>query len=229
MSPVVVRSKLRKEFATLRERWPRKMTECPMNIPDTVRDTLRRAIFEHSNANVELEFRLGRAINGAFIPGVTRRTFDALLKVLDASSAFARRDVTTLEKLNGTDARFIIENGDEANGRWCYKKKLASHTYGGGSRRVAVAIEGHDHAPPPPGSPPFKFHRLKKRTSFRHECWSVDLTRVTSNLPGQFDNDEEIFEVELELVGADAYLVYTLDHLLSWGDHLLTEIEHTAL
>jgi hypothetical protein len=189
---------------------------------DTVR-ALCDTMFDHGHKNVELEFRMGRMVNGAFVAGVSKGAFDALLDILQRSPAFVRTDVTTLEKLNGTDARFVITNGDEANGRWCYKKKVHAHT--DATRRISIALEGHDHAPPPPGSPPFTYHRLKKRTSFRHEWWSVDMTRVTSNLPGHFDNDEEIYEVELELTGVDAYFVYTLDHLVSWGNHLVSEIE----
>lgn len=198
------------------------MTIAAQSHADAVR-ALRDTVFDHGHKNVELEFRLGRVVNGAFVAGVSKTIFDTLLDILGRSTAFVRADVTTLEKLNGTDARFVITNGDEANGRWCYKKKV--HAYTEPTRRTSIALEGHDHAPPPPGSPPFTYHRLKKRSSFRHACWSVDLTRVTSNLPGHFDNDEEIYEVELELTGVDAYFVYTLDHLVTWGNHLVSEIE----
>jgi hypothetical protein len=188
--------------------------------------SLRDTIHDHGHKNVELEFRLGRIVNEQYVTGVTKATFDALLRHLEKSPAFSKNEKTTLEKLNGTDARFIIENGDEAGGRWCYKKKVCTETAPGKENvpRASVALEGHDHAPPPPGSPPFKYHRLKKRTSFVHECWTVDMTRVTSNLPGQFDNDEEMYEVEVELTGVDAFFVYTLEYLVEWGLHLLNEL-----
>lgn len=191
---------------------------------------LRQALHEHGHKNVELEFRVGRILNGAFVTGVPKSTFEALMTVLSQSKAFSKTTTTTLEKLNGTDARYVIKDGDEANGVWCYKKKL----YAANGQvfdacqslvpRAAVALEGNDHSPPPPGSPPFKYHRLKKRTSFVHTYWTIDLTRVTSNLPGDFDNDEEKYEVEVELAGVDAYLIYTLDHLCRWGEHILREV-----
>lgn len=189
--------------------------------------SLRDVLHDHGHKNVELEFRLGRVVNNNYIAGVPKATFDALLRLLERSPAFSKKECTTLEKLNGTDARFIIENGDEANGRWCYKKKVFSSTGSGKDLvpRASISLEGHDHTPPPPGSLPFKYHRLKKRTSFTHECWTVDMTRVTSNLPGQFDNDEEIYEVEIELTGVDAFFVYTLDHLVTWGLHFMTELQ----
>lgn len=193
--------------------------------------SLRDALHDQGHQNVELEFRLGRYINGSFVAGVSKLFFETLSRILDASTSFERVNITTLEKLNGTDARFVITNGDEANGKWCYKKKVCTSTdrdpeNKGFTKRASVSIEGHDHAPPPPGSPPFKYHRLKKRSSYMHDCWSVDLTQVTSNLPGQFDNDEEIYEVEVELSRTDAYFMYTLDHLVAWGIHLLNEIQH---
>lgn len=202
-----------------------------MNEPRLVQ-SLRSAIHDHGHKNVELEFRLGRVVNNTYVAGVPKATFEALLRLLEKSPAFSKKEKTTLEKLNGTDARFVIENGNEAQGRWCYKKKIYTDTAPGTKDlvpRASVSLEGHDHAPPPPGSPPFKYHRLKKRTSFECECWTVDMTRVTSNLPGQFDNDEEVYEVEVELTGVDAYFVYTLEHLVAWGSQLLTSLQELVV
>ncbi len=192
--------------------------------------TLRDVIHDHGHKNVELEFRLGRVINSNYVAGVPKATFDSLLRRLNTSPAFSKTEKTTLEKLNGTDARFVIENGDEARGRWCYKKKVFTTTEppkNGLVQRASISLEGHEHAPPPPGSPPFKYHRLKKRTSFVHECWTIDMTRVTSNLPGQFDNDEEIYEVEVELTGVDAFFVYMLEHLVAWGLEMISNLIKT--
>jgi len=189
---------------------------------------LRHSLRDQGHKNVELEFRFGRVINGAFVAGVSKATFEKLFAILDTSPAFQRHEITSLERLNGTDARYVIMNGDESTGEWCYKKKVAVITESGGSDlvcRTAVALEGRDHAPPPAGSPPFVYHRMKKRTSFVHQYWSVDMTRVTSNLPNQFDNDEEIYEVEIELANGDAYFVYTLPYLVEWGLHFIHELQ----
>jgi hypothetical protein len=198
-----------------------------MNDPGVLRN-LRDVLHEQGHLNVEFEVRIGKLVNNKYVAGVSRTKFQHILQFLENSPAFVKKEKTTLEKLNGTDAKFIIENGDEAHGKWFYKKKvysaLCSDAGEGLIPRVSVAIEGHDHTPPPPGSAPYKYHRLKKRTSFKHKCWSVDLTRVTSNLPGQFDNDEEIHEIEVELADTEAYFVYTIDYLVEWGVHLIHEI-----
>lgn len=189
---------------------------------------LRETLRDQGHKNVELEFRLGRVINGQFVAGVSKPFFEALFQLLESSPAFVKRDITTLERLNGTDARYIITNGDDSTGKWCYKKKVAVSTEPPKDTmyvcRAAVALEGRDNPPPPPGSPPFVYHRMKKRTSFVHGHWSIDLTRVTSNLPGQFDNDEEVYEVEIELVDGQAYFVYTLEYLTKWGHHFIHEV-----
>ena len=187
---------------------------------------LRHSLYDQGHKTVELEFRLGRVINGTFIAGVTKEIFEKVFAILDASPAFQRHEIASLERLNGTDARYVITNGDESNGRWCYKKKVAVVTEPGTDFvcRAAVALEGRDHAPPPAGSTPFMYHRMKKRTSFRHGYWAVDMTRVTTNLP-QIDNDEEIYEVEIELADVDAYFVYTLPHLVEWGLHFIHELQ----
>ena len=189
--------------------------------------SLRDVIHDHGHKNVELEFRLGRMVNNKYVAGVTKPTFESILRLLGKSPLFVKSEKTTLEKLNGTDMRFVIENGDESKGRWCYKKKVYVDTENGDGivQRVSIALEGHEHTPPPPGSAPFKYHRLKKRTSFAYECWSIDLTRVTSNLPGHFDNDEEIYEVEVELTGIDAYFIYTFEHLTEWGSKLTANLQ----
>lgn len=199
-----------------------------MNDPAVVRN-LRDVLHDQGHLNVEFEVRLGKLVNNKYVAGVSRTKFHRILQLLENSPMFTKKEKTTLEKLNGTDAKFIIENGDEARGKWFYKKKvyssLAPEIGGEGLvPRVSVAIEGRDHTPPPPGSAPYKYHRLKKRTSFEHKCWSIDLTRVTSNLPGHFDNDEEIYEVEVELADTEAYFVYTLDHLVEWGVRLICEV-----
>jgi len=195
---------------------------------DTLVESYRRAVREHGHTRVELEFRFGKDRNGTFAPGVSRAEFEALEKLLDASPKFVKTTKDTLERLNGTDVRFIVTDGNEAAGVWQYKKKLSALTEKPGkgalSIRAALALEGTEGQAPPPGAPPFSYHRLKKRTSYRHACWSVDLTRVTSNLPNQFDSDEELYEVEVEFVGHGMLFAYTFDYIVRWGYQLMSEL-----
>lgn len=185
----------------------------------------KTAIQNHGHKVVELEFRLGRrGPGGSFCPGVSKTEFDRLRSVLNASKHFSREDVSTHERLNGTDARYIVINGDEASGKWLYKKKVCTDR-ASDTVRGSVAIEGVSHEPPPPGSPPFLYFRSKERTRFRWQCWSVDLTSVRSNLPQHADSDSDIYEVEIEFVDPAALFEYTLEYIVRWGIHLAQEIE----
>ena len=196
---------------------------------ESIATAYRQTLRDHGHRTIELEFRLGRrGAGGAFVAGVPKTQFDTLVNVLQRAPAFRESSVTTHERLNGTDSRYITTNGDESTGRWQYKKKVCVAPLDDGLRG-AIAIEGSCSDPPPPGSPPFAFFRTKKRTRFQWKCWSVDATRVTSNLPCHADNDEDIYEVEVELVDPDYLFDYTLDHLVHWGATLTKEIQGLLL
>jgi hypothetical protein len=189
--------------------------------------TLQQVIFNHGHEKTELEFRLGRYLNDCFVPGISKKDFEKIYATLDASPFFTKKTSETLERLNGTDAKF-----DETNNKWMYKKKIAVYDEPrptscerGYVQRAAISLEGNGEGPPPPGAPPFVYHRLKKRTSFHHECWSVDMTTVTSNLPHQADNDEEIYELEIELTGEDAVFQYTTEHIVRWGASFMDQLK----
>jgi len=134
--------------------------------------------------------------------------------------------VSTYERMNGTDARFVVTDGDEASGRWTYKKKLHNVFLENDTIRGSIALEGNCSDPPPQGVAPFTFFRKKDRTRFQWKCWSVDLTTVTSNLPQYTDNDNTVFEVEVEFVDQDYLYEFTLDYIVQWGIHLTAEIQN---
>ena len=193
---------------------------------DTSVAAYRKALHLNGHKSLELEFRVGRrGFGGAFQPGVHKHSFDALMTVLKKSSHFHHTRVCTHERLNMTDARFVTFPGQDGHeGHWTYKQKLFSEMCSE-TIRVSLALEGTAHEPPPPGSPPFTYFRTKTRDRFRWECWSIDLTAVTSNLPQHADNDGPIYELEIELVDVDALYEYTLEYILTWGLHLTREIE----
>lgn len=85
--------------------------------------------------------------------------------------------------------------------------------------RASIALEVVER--PPPGAsgdpPPHRFRRTKDRTSYRFGPWTVDLTKATSNLPGELDNDDETFEVEVELADATVLFARPLEDVVRWG------------
>jgi mRNA capping enzyme, beta chain len=190
----------------------------------TLVTALKSAIHAHGHKSLELEFRLGeKQADGTFRTGIGRKGFENLRGILSASPAFLKSEVDLLEKLNGTDVRHVVENGNDHKGYWQSKRRVFNCDdvpY----IRAAIAIESEHTQAPPSNAPPFAFFRRKKRESYTHKCWRVDLTRVTSNLPGNFDRDEEVYEVELELNDRGAFFDYTMTHLISWGYSFMAEL-----
>ena len=70
----------------------------------------------------------------------------------------------------------------------------------------------------------FKYERHKRRWSYRYKCWSIDMTKVTSNLPHQLDNDGMSFEVEIELVDTSVFFTVPVAVLSEWGLQLARDM-----
>ena len=76
---------------------------------------------------------------------------------------------------------------------------------------------------------PQTFVRAKRRTSFRHKCWAIDLTLVTSNQSDDMDAAAS-YEIEVELL--DKHYIFETDceHVVRWGlmlcDQMIALVEH---
>jgi hypothetical protein len=184
---------------------------------------VRAAVGTYGHTRVELEWRLGHR-HGQFRPGVGADAWKRLQAALDASPAFERTAKESTELMG--DGAPGIKCIRDASGHesWMHKKRLADVDSDGGSDkpwsvRASVSLEEPDQAPPrTPG--PFKYERRKQRWSYRHACWSVDLTVVRSNLPAHLDDDEDAYEVEIELVDQGVLFEKTVEHVVAWGYRL---------
>lgn len=185
---------------------------------------LTSTLTEFGHSRLEFELRLGRYQGDRFISGIPKTSYDKIKSALDGCAVFDT--VTsrhTIERLNGTDARFIMPDGDDHRGVWNYKKKVATvelsrHT------RAAISLEDSRGDPPLPDAKPFMYRRDKRRTSYVFKCWSIDLTEVASNLPQHLDHDGLLYEVEVELHDTSMFFVYTIPHLIQWGSDLLEQL-----
>jgi hypothetical protein len=202
-------------------------------IPDTsaARASLAGILRTYGHERLELEFRLGhRTAAGAhgksnFVPGVSEAAWHKLKSVLDASPKFDSTSSVTRERMcdatsRGT-AKYVTTvgaGGQELEPHWMHKKRLCDIDADTGSTwccRTSMSLEEREPAPAPPAS--HKFERHKERWSYRYRCWSIDLTRVTSNLPHELDNDAMTYEVEIELSDTAELFSRELDNLLEWG------------
>lgn len=190
-----------------------------------VHASLAQVLRTYGRERLELEFRLGHRFNG-FVPGVSQQGWEALKAVLDVSEAFTMEATTTREIISddGSGGKYVVpEAGGKAH--WMHKKRLCDidiDTASAWCCRVSMSLEEVGDARPPPAS--HRFERHKERYSYKHRCWSLDLTRVVSNLPHQLDNDGVSYEVELELVDTAELFVRPVDNLLEWAWKIVGDV-----
>lgn len=194
-----------------------------MHTKDTVErmlvDHVASAVAKYGHDRLELEWRLGHR-QGAFRPGVGAEAWARLQRALDASPAFQRTHKETREQLGDSSGVRCVDGTV-----WMHKKRLAdvdSETDKPWSVRASVSLEVTE-AHPPKGVQ-LKYERRKQRWSYRHMCWSIDLTKVCSNLPGNLDDDQETYEVEVELVDPGMLFERTVENLVEWGWKIVGDV-----
>jgi mRNA capping enzyme, beta chain len=196
------------------------MAARPTTAADETAAALRKFLRQFGHERLELEWRLGMVTATGFRAGVPERAWNAVREVLDASHAFGKAYRETRERV--CDGAKLVLPDDV----YIFKKRIAviDEKCDAFVVRACMSIEEMEAAAataaPPPR--PTKFERYKRRWSYRHECWSVDLTRVRSNLPG--DRDGDIFEIEIELVDRDVLFVRPLDNVLEWGTGIARDL-----
>lgn len=181
---------------------------------------------KYGHQRLELEFRLGHRLAGKFVPGVVESSWVALKNTLDNSPHFDVVITKTRELICDGGGKYVISvDPAERAPHWMYKKRILDRDVDTGtawSGRMSVSIEETEAAPGPPAK--HSFERCKERWSFVHKCWSIDLTRVQSNLPHQLDNDGWSYEVEVELKDATELFARPLEHILEWGWSIVNDL-----
>lgn len=180
----------------------------------TLREALTRAVHAHGRDGVELEFRMGHRVGKAFVPGVPEPRWIALKEALDRSGKFGLVESEVTELFHDGGNKYVMPRSGPAH--WMRKTRLFDadvDASGPWSYRASLSLERRLGEMPPPAS--HKFHRHKTRWSYRYACWSVDLTKVVSNL--NVDSDGVSFEVEIELVDTRELFVRPMDAILEWG------------
>lgn len=188
----------------------------------TVRDILKK----YGHERLELEFRLGHRLAGKFVPGVTAASWAALKSTLDASPCFIVVTANTRELICDDGSKFVIPIGEGQRPFWMHKKRIVDTDAGIESApwtcRTSVSLEETSTSNGPPSR--HTFERLKQRWSYVYKCWSIDLTRVQSNLPHQLDNDGMSFEIEIELKDTSEFFARPLAHIMEWGWSIVQDV-----
>ena len=183
---------------------------------------------------LELEFRLGLRMR-SFVPNVGRERFEALRAYLDdgegrgsvrtAHAVFVAPDGGVLRRETDLDN----PTGDHPDGdRWVHKLRLANFDLGPAAKspwqvRASSSLEREeDHGAKPAAKP--SYVRRRERWAFRRGPWTVDLTVAAGNSPGEIDNDEETYEVEIELADRDEFFRTPLSEIVKQGLKLTNEL-----
>lgn len=181
----------------------------------------------YGHERLELEFRLGHLVAGAFVPGVSAGAWEALRQALDASTSFDVVVTDTRELIGDDGGKYVIDMTGQRPPHWMHKKRLwhmDADTDSTWCCRTAAALEVVDppgRHQPPPGH---KFERRKERRSYRYKCWSFDLTKVVGNLPQQLDMEGVTHEVEIELADPAELFARPLPEVLEWGTRLVADV-----
>jgi hypothetical protein len=187
---------------------------------------VRRTLKEYGLDRLELEFRLGHRVGDRFVAGVPKDAWDRLAAALDASPR-ARVLATETTELLGDGARYVMPQGPTGPGPayWLHKRRLCDFDLDAAQLvpgspwccRASVSLETADRPDEAPPPTDHRFRRHKRRRSYRFRCWTVDMTRVASNLHDELDSDEATYEVEIELRDRDELFERPLADVLEWG------------
>lgn len=192
---------------------------------ENIAGELWTACNRHGHKGMELEFRLGHHLPGCFSPNVGKVPFFRLKKQMDAT--FPRTSyIETIEKIGQVkhvSTVHLVQAGTPIPPPppYCMTKTKVFQTdledLGPYTIRVGIALEkvvSQQTTNP-------RITRHKKRQRYFHKCWAFDLTEVVSN--GDLDN-EESYEVELELVDTGILFEKTMDFVVHWGLDLVKDV-----
>lgn len=182
---------------------------------------MKESIRKHGHDRLELEWRLGHR-HDHFRAGVDAAAWERLRAALDASPAFQKSFTESTEKM-GRAAGVKCICPQDGPATWMRKQRLADvdedlagHPW---SVRASVSLEE------PMGRAALsQYERQKRRWSYTHRCWRIDLTSVASNLPAHKDDDRESYEVEIELVDPDVLFERPVSYIVEWGWKMVDEV-----
>jgi hypothetical protein len=201
------------------------------DVSELVGDLLR-TIRTYGNDRLEFEFRLGHKTGvvgqkgggGGFRPGVDGDAWARLKAALDASKDWTVTNSVTTERIDSSGSKLVL---DASNAPVCviHKKRLVDRDFATDSpwcARASLSLEERED--PPPAGLKHVYERRKKRWSYAYKCWSVDLTQVAGNMPHQLDDDQESYEVEIELRDTQELFVRTVDSIVGWGWGMIHDV-----
>jgi len=197
---------------------------------------VKNVLATHGHRGVELEFRLGRSFGNRFVSGVSKEGWTKITRALEKSHEFVSvPELVTRESILSGGWKQVTFDNETVPPQWNHKQKVDTFEVldilpdSPWAVRASLSLEKVEKCPPASVREgkvePTGYVRNKKRLSYTYKCWSIDMTRVQSNLPG---HDDETFEVEIELADQEAFFTYTVDHIVMWAQCLVKDMIELA-
>jgi hypothetical protein len=212
-----------------------------VNVPkfestQSISHRVKNVLATHGHRGVELEFRLGRSFGNRFVSGVSKEGWTKITRALEKSHEFVSvPELVTRESILSGGWKQVTFDNETVPPQWNHKQKVDTFEVldilpdSPWAVRASLSLEKVEKCPPASVREgkvePTGYVRNKKRLSYTYSCWSIDMTRVQSNLPG---HDDETFEVEIELADQEAFFTYTVDHIVTWAQCLVKDMIELA-
>ena len=154
-----------------------------------------------NRANVEIEMRLGKIAYGKFDTNVGKHTFHAILKGLESFKGWEKVSKSNTNVYFSGDTR-VVDDEDTGSSSAHKKTKL---------KKVDIHIDNKPYdmrfsvstevACQKPGeNTEYDDMRIRKRVSFVRKNLSIDMTVVSGDADDPDSEENERYEVELEIV-----------------------------
>lgn len=189
-------------------------------------------LWEHAHKGkrgLELEFRLGHVVGNTFLSNISRQGYDACLQYLRDSTHPTQTEmrVVTTETIQGEYRHVVTHHQDghpppppftivKKHG-FKYNIPIDNTPY---VMRASLAREHPTASMPHTGAGKIVV-RKKDRRRFIQGPWAYDVTQVVSN---QDVDNEETYEIEVELLDTTILFEYTMDHIVRCGLSYLQDI-----
>lgn len=186
-------------------------------------DIVLGAITNGGIETLELEWRLGRHGPHGFQPGVSEDAWMQLWNALNATGKRCLDSKVTERVISGT--KWVAESQGNSTGTWTKHKTRLFDFEDPPYIRISGSTEIVQPIPegtPMPSQRGGGFSRYKERRSYEYECWSIDLTKVSTTT--DIDCDKWTYEVEIELMDKEQLFTRPIGNILQWGNQIAHEM-----
>ena len=159
--------------------------------------------YRKGHQNLEFEIRLGKVGKGFFDTNVQSDAWEKIKKGLDGYKEW--EDVSTSQSTvySSGDWRVIVDN--DTSDQVVQKKQKLKHWDFKTKQPFDIRVSMAQETPyeDPPDDVEMDRMRTRSRTSYKRKNLSIDLTRVSGQGEDMDDEEDEHYQVEMEIIDAE--------------------------